>query len=73
MQRHHSLGTATLVALMAAHRMSDRCCAAAPGAIPGGETPRILNTLEDNAAIRHDPPSRIGTVRPIVTLRPLRH
>ena len=65
--------TATLVALMVAHRASDRCRAAAPDATPGVKTRRILNTLENGAAIRHYATSRIGTARPIATVRPVRH
>jgi hypothetical protein len=72
MQRHHSLGTATLVALMAAHRLAMRGRPPTPAA-PQNEAARILTELENTPAIGHDAKSRIGWGQPIIAVSRLWH
>jgi hypothetical protein len=73
MQRHHSLGTAILVALMAAHRDADRSSAAQPTDAFREQVTRTLSRLEDDCTLVHNSVQRIGPAPPMVTTSRLRH
>ena len=73
MQRHHSLGTATLVALMAAHRDADRSSAARPTDAFRQQVTRTLSRLEDDCTLVHNSVPRIGPAPPMVATSRLRH
>ena len=73
MQRHHSLGTATLVAPMAAHRDADRSGAARPTDAFRQQVTRTLSRLEDDCTRVHNSVPRIGPAPPVVVTLRLRH
>ena len=73
MQRHHSLGTATLVALMAAHREADKRSTVHPIVTFRDEVTRTLSRLEDDFTLVHNTARRIGRAPPLVTRSQLRH
>ena len=73
MQRHHSLGTATLVALMAAHREADKRSAVQPIVAFREEVTRTLSRLEEDFTLVHNTARRIGRAPPMVARSQLRH
>jgi hypothetical protein len=73
MHRHHSLGTATLVALMAADRRAEPRCLPRPTATLQLETSRIVAALLAEETERRLGRRAFAETVPMAEVKPLRH